>query len=136
MVKVGGLRNHQLDSLNSARLSPVPLVFKTVHETLTSHGSSMIWCLLRIPHYPFTIDFFKSSGGLRLGTIVARLVAETAIDSSLCVVAMSVKELPIIVRIFSTLRFRDSVVNFHHIVFTEKQTTVGTLPFLLFQEFC
>ncbi|MEH2238398.1 MAG: hypothetical protein V7K30_19590, partial [Nostoc sp.] len=28
--------------VNSTRLSPTPLVFKTVHETFASHGSSMI----------------------------------------------------------------------------------------------
>ncbi|MEH2313137.1 MAG: AAA family ATPase, partial [Nostoc sp.] len=30
--------------LNSTRLSPTPLVFKTVRETFISHGSSMFWC--------------------------------------------------------------------------------------------
>ena len=65
--------------LNSARLSPVPLVFKTVRENFFSHGSSMFWCLSRIPHYPCVRDFFKSFGGLRLGTITAGFVAETAI---------------------------------------------------------
>ncbi len=38
--------------LNSTRLSPTPLVFKTVHESFPSHGSSVFWCLLHIPHYP------------------------------------------------------------------------------------
>ncbi|WP_308189085.1 ACR3 family arsenite efflux transporter, partial [Nostoc mirabile] len=42
--------------LNSTRLSPTPLVFKTVHEGFPSHGSSMTWCLSRIPHYPFIRD--------------------------------------------------------------------------------
>jgi len=121
--------------LNSARLSPAPLVFKTVREIFTSHGSSVIRCLLRIPHYPFVLDFFKSSDGLRLGTVAARLVARTAIFNSLCVVAMSVKELTILIRILSTLRFGDFVVNFYHIIFSEKQIAVGTPPFLLFQEF-
>jgi len=61
--------------LNSARLSPVPLVFKTVRETFASHGSSMIWCLSCIPHYPFILNFFKSLGGLRLDTITAGFIA-------------------------------------------------------------
>ena len=76
--------------LNSTRLSPTPLVFKTVHETFTSHGSSMIRCLSYIPHYPFILDFFKSFGGLRLGTITTGFSAVAAITGSLCVVAMSV----------------------------------------------
>ncbi|MCL6749629.1 hypothetical protein KBT16_01000 [Nostoc sp. CCCryo 231-06] len=33
----------------------------------------------RIPHYPFIRDFFKFSGGLRLGTITAGFYARTAI---------------------------------------------------------
>ena len=76
--------------LNSARLSPVPLVFKTVRETFTSHGSSMIWCLSRIPHYPIILDFLKPFGGLRFGTIAAGFVTGTAIVGGLCVVAVSV----------------------------------------------
>src|SRR4028118_720167 len=78
------------ERLNSARLSPVPLVFKTVHETFTSHGSSMIWCLLRIPHYPFILDSFKSFGGFRLDTIAVGFAARTAILGCLYIMAMSV----------------------------------------------
>jgi hypothetical protein len=99
------------------------------------HGSSVIWCLSRIPHYPFILDFFKSSGELRLGTVAARLVAKTAIAGCLCVVAMSMKELPVIIGILSALRFWDSVVNFQHIVFTEKQIAVGAFSFLPFEQF-
>ena len=76
--------------LNSASPSRDPLVSKTVRETFISHGSSMIWCLSRIPHYPFILDFFKLFGGLRFGTIAAGFVTETAIVDSFCVVAMSV----------------------------------------------
>ncbi|MBE9170602.1 hypothetical protein IQ238_24825, partial [Pleurocapsales cyanobacterium LEGE 06147] len=35
--------------LNSARLSPALLVFKTGRERLPSSGSSVIWCLSNIP---------------------------------------------------------------------------------------
>ena len=70
-------------SLNSARLSPVPLVYKTVHETFTSHGSSMIWRFSCVPHYPFVLNFLKSSGGFRLGTITAGFCAKAAIAGCL-----------------------------------------------------
>jgi len=50
--------------------------------------------------------------------------------------AMSVKELKVLVFIQTTLRFWDDMVNFHHIVFTEEQSALGAFPFLLFQEFC
>jgi hypothetical protein len=38
--------------LNSAEWVTAPLVFRTVLEVLTSHGSSMTWCLLCIPVRP------------------------------------------------------------------------------------
>ena len=36
--------------LNSARLSPAPLVFKTVLELFSSHGSSISWYLSCMPY--------------------------------------------------------------------------------------
>jgi hypothetical protein len=45
--------NQASTSLNSARLSPTLLVFRTVHEGFPSHGSSVVWCLSHKPHYPF-----------------------------------------------------------------------------------
>ena len=78
-----------LSSLNSTRLSPAPLVFKTVHETLISHGSSIIWYLLCIPHYPFILDSFKSFGGFRLDTVAVGFAARTAIIGCLYIMAMS-----------------------------------------------
>ncbi len=83
-------RLHTSDLLNSARLSPVPLVFKTVRNSFPLHGSSMIWCLSRIPHYPFILNFFKFSGGLRLGAIATGFFARTAIVGGFCIVAVSV----------------------------------------------
>jgi hypothetical protein len=80
---------YRVSPFNSTRLSPAPLVFKTVHETLISQGSSMIWCLLRIPHYPFILDSFKCFGGFRLDTVAVGFAARTAIIGCLYIMAMS-----------------------------------------------
>jgi len=39
------------ERVKSTTPSREPLLFKTVHEPLDSHGSSVTWCLSRIPHY-------------------------------------------------------------------------------------
>ena len=122
------------DLLNSTRLSPTPLVFKTVLETFTSHGSSINWCLSRIPHYPYVLNFLKSFRWALARYFFNRICAITTIVGSFCVVAMSVKELPILILILSTLRFGDNVVNFHYIVFTKEQSAAGAFSLLPFQK--
>ena len=73
--------------LNSAILSPAPLIFKTGRETFISPGCSMFWCLSRIPDCPFICNFFESFGEIqRLDTITAGFCARTAINGGFCIV--------------------------------------------------
>src|SRR4028118_1946069 len=85
--------------LKSATPSREPPLSKTVRETFASHGSSVTRCLSHIPHCQhivFPVPFWED-WRLRLGAVATGFVAETAIFGSLCVVAMSMKELPIII---------------------------------------
>ena len=64
------------------------LCFKTVLASFPAHGSSIVWCLLRIPLTVF---------------------------SRLFVMAVSVQQLPVVIGIFPTLCFREDVVNFQQV---------------------
>jgi hypothetical protein len=51
----------------------------------------------------------------------------------LVVVAVGVKELPVVVFIFTTLRFGNKVVNFQRILWPEIESTKSTLTGLSFE---
>jgi hypothetical protein len=64
------------------------LCFKTVLASFPAHGSSIVWCLSSIP---------------------------TTVLSRLCIMAVSVQQLPVVIGIFPALGFREDVVDFQQV---------------------
>ena len=79
------------------------LCFRTVRASFPAHGSSRVWCLSRIP---------------------------SAVFSRLCIVAVSMEELPVVVRILPAVFFGNDVIFFQHVSHLIVQSASGTLSLL------